>query len=105
MHRQSVIAFMKHRECLVSSPVKHQAVVDLVNTVFVLKCLIGQQFTDKKGIKHWLVVSKMVKSIFGHEPSKGVNPNKAVAIASIQGGVLADNVTNILLLDVTPLSQ
>lgn len=46
-----------------------------------------------------------VKSIFGREPSKGVNPDEAVAIgASIQGGVLAGHVTDILLLDVTPLS-
>lgn len=50
-------------------------------------------------------VSDTVKSIFGREPSKGVNPDEAVAIgASIQGGVLAGNVTDILLLDVTPLS-
>ncbi|KAG1760106.1 heat shock protein [Suillus occidentalis] len=49
-------------------------------------------------------VSDTVKSIFGREPSKGVNPDEAVAIgASIQGGVLAGNVTDILLLDVTPL--
>ncbi|KAI0645221.1 heat shock protein [Trametes meyenii] len=46
-----------------------------------------------------------VKSVFGREPSKGVNPDEAVAIgAAIQGGVLAGNVTDILLLDVTPLS-
>ncbi|EPQ55171.1 heat shock protein 70 [Gloeophyllum trabeum ATCC 11539] len=46
-----------------------------------------------------------VKSVFGREPNKGVNPDEAVAIgASIQGGVLAGNVTDILLLDVTPLS-
>ncbi|KZT74017.1 heat shock protein 70 [Daedalea quercina L-15889] len=46
-----------------------------------------------------------VKTIFGRDPSKGVNPDEAVAIgASIQGGVLAGNVTDILLLDVTPLS-
>ncbi|KAF8963663.1 heat shock protein 70 family [Flammula alnicola] len=50
-------------------------------------------------------VADTVKSIFGREPSKGVNPDEAVAIgASIQGGVLAGNVTDILLLDVTPLS-
>lgn len=50
-------------------------------------------------------VAETVKSIFGREPSKGVNPDEAVAIgASIQGGVLAGNVTDILLLDVTPLS-
>lgn len=50
-------------------------------------------------------VVETVKSIFGREPSKGVNPDEAVAIgASIQAGVLAGNVTDILLLDVTPLS-
>jgi len=50
-------------------------------------------------------VNETVKNIFGREPSKGVNPDEAVAIgASIQGGVLAGNVTDILLLDVTPLS-
>ena len=50
-------------------------------------------------------VAETVKGIFGREPSKGVNPDEAVAIgASIQGGVLAGNVTDILLLDVTPLS-
>ncbi|CAL1711403.1 unnamed protein product [Somion occarium] len=47
-----------------------------------------------------------VKSVFGREPSKGVNPDEAVAIgAAIQGGVLAGHVTDILLLDVTPLSM
>ena len=50
-------------------------------------------------------VVETVKTVFGREPSKGVNPDEAVAIgASIQGGVLAGNVTDILLLDVTPLS-
>ena len=50
-------------------------------------------------------VVERVKSVFGREPSKGVNPDEAVAIsASIQGGVLVGNVTDILLLDVTPLS-
>jgi molecular chaperone DnaK len=49
-------------------------------------------------------VAETVKSIFGRVPSKGINPDEAVAIgASIQGGVLAGNVTDILLLDITPL--
>lgn len=50
-------------------------------------------------------VIETVKQVFGRDASKGVNPDEAVAIgASIQGGVLAGNVTDILLLDVTPLS-
>ncbi|KAG5357936.1 Heat shock protein SSC1 [Yarrowia sp. B02] len=50
-------------------------------------------------------VIETVKSIFGKEPNKSVNPDEAVAIgASIQGAVLAGEVTDVLLLDVTPLS-
>ncbi|CAG8665467.1 6003_t:CDS:10, partial [Funneliformis mosseae] len=50
-------------------------------------------------------VIETVKALFGREPSKSVNPDEAVAIgAAIQGGVLAGEVTDILLLDVTPLS-
>ena len=48
---------------------------------------------------------QIVKDIFGKEPHRGVNPDEVVAIgAAIQGGVLAGDVTDILLLDVTPLS-
>lgn len=57
------------------------------------------------GMSRMPKVIETVKSVFGRDPSKGVNPDEAVAIgASIQGGVLAGNVTDILLLDVTPLS-
>ncbi|KAF2164030.1 hypothetical protein M409DRAFT_57126 [Zasmidium cellare ATCC 36951] len=50
-------------------------------------------------------VIESVKSIFGRDPAKSVNPDEAVAIgAAIQGGVLAGEVTDLLLLDVTPLS-
>jgi molecular chaperone DnaK len=50
-------------------------------------------------------VSESVKSIFGREPAKSVNPDEAVAIgAAIQGAVLAGEVKDLLLLDVTPLS-
>jgi len=50
------------------------------------------------------VVAK-VKEIFGKDPMKGVNPDEVVAIgAAIQGGVLAGDVKDVLLLDVTPLS-
>ena len=51
------------------------------------------------------MVQQAVKNIFGKEPRKDVNPDEAVAIgASIQGGVLSGDVTDVLLLDVTPLS-
>jgi molecular chaperone DnaK len=50
-------------------------------------------------------VQELVKQIFGKEPHKGVNPDEVVAIgAAIQGGVLAGDVHDVLLLDVTPLS-
>jgi len=50
-------------------------------------------------------VQQLVKDIFGREGHKGVNPDEVVAIgAAIQGGVLAGDVTDVLLLDVTPLS-
>jgi molecular chaperone DnaK len=50
-------------------------------------------------------VQELVKNFFGKEPSKSVNPDEVVAIgAAIQGGVLAGEVTDVLLLDVTPLS-
>ncbi len=50
-------------------------------------------------------VQEIVKSIFGKEGSRAVNPDEAVAIgAAVQGGVLAGDVKDVLLLDVTPLS-
>jgi molecular chaperone DnaK len=50
-------------------------------------------------------VQEIVKGFFGKEPHKGVNPDEVVAIgAAIQGGVLAGEVKDVLLLDVTPLS-
>jgi len=50
-------------------------------------------------------IQDTVKSFFGKEPHKGVNPDEVVAIgAAIQGGVLAGDVKDVLLLDVTPLS-
>ncbi len=50
-------------------------------------------------------IQDAVKRFFGKEPSKGVNPDEVVALgAAIQGGVLAGDVKDVLLLDVTPLS-
>ena len=50
-------------------------------------------------------VQELVKKIFSKDPHKGVNPDEVVAVgAAIQGGVLAGDVKDVLLLDVTPLS-
>ena len=50
-------------------------------------------------------IQEKVKEIFGKEPNKSVNPDEVVALgAAIQGGVLAGDVDDVLLLDVTPLS-
>jgi molecular chaperone DnaK len=50
-------------------------------------------------------VQQIVKEIFGKEPNKSVNPDEVVALgAALQGGILAGDVTDVLLLDVTPLS-
>lgn len=50
-------------------------------------------------------VQKIVEDIFKKQPSKGVNPDEVVAVgAAVQGGVLAGDVKDVLLLDVTPLS-
>ena len=50
-------------------------------------------------------VQQLVKEYFGKEPHKGVNPDEVVAVgAAIQGGVLAGDVKDVVLLDVTPLS-
>jgi len=51
------------------------------------------------------LVQQKVEEFFGKEPHKGVNPDEVVALgAAIQGGILAGDVTDVLLLDVTPLS-
>ena len=50
-------------------------------------------------------IQEIVKNFFGKEPNKSVNPDEVVAVgAAIQGGVLAGDVKDVLLLDVTPLS-
>merc|ERR1712126_28471 len=57
------------------------------------------------GMSRMPKVQETVKEIFGKVPSKAVNPDEAVALgAAIQGGVLSGDVTDVLLLDVTPLS-
>lgn len=57
------------------------------------------------GMTRMPAVEKKVKEVFGKEPHKGVNPDEVVAVgAAIQGGVLAGDVKDILLLDVVPLT-
>ena len=57
------------------------------------------------GMTRMPAVADKVKELFGKEPHKGVNPDEVVAVgAAIQAGVLQGEVTDILLLDVTPLS-
>ncbi len=57
------------------------------------------------GMTRMPAVQEMVKSLFGKEPHRGVNPDEVVAIgAAIQAGVLGGEVKDVLLLDVTPLS-
>lgn len=57
------------------------------------------------GMTRMPAITKLVKEFFGKEPHKGVNPDEVVAIgAAIQGAVLAGEVKDVVLLDVTPLS-
>jgi len=57
------------------------------------------------GMTRMPAVQEKVKTIFGQDPMKGVNPDEVVAVgAAIQGGVLQGDVKDVLLLDVTPLS-
>ena len=57
------------------------------------------------GMTRMPIVVEKVKELFGKDPLKGVNPDEVVAMgAAIQGGVLAGDVKDVLLLDVTPLS-
>jgi len=57
------------------------------------------------GMSRMPKVQATVQSVFGRQPSKGVNPDEVVAMgAAIQGGVLKGDVKDVLLLDVTPLS-
>lgn len=57
------------------------------------------------GMTRMPIIQEIVKKFFGKEPHKGINPDEVVALgAAIQGGVLAGDVKDVLLLDVTPLS-
>eukprot|EP00121_Abeoforma_whisleri_P011563 Awhi_evm1s10668 len=78
------------KKCIKDAEVKQSEINDVI--------LVG-------GMSRMPKVITTVKELFGREPSKGVNPDEAVAMgAAIQGGVLAGDVSDVLLLDVTPLS-
>ncbi len=105
----------KHLDLTLSRAKLEQLVDDLVNRV-VGPC--KEALEDAKlsaseidevilvgGMTRMPKVQDVVKELFGREPHKGVNPDEVVAIgAAIQGGVLAGDVKDVLLLDVTPLS-
>ena len=72
--------------------------------ISILIAIISENLDFHK-INFLLNSMQIVKDFFGKEPNKSVNPDEVVAIgASIQGGVLAGDVKDVLLLDVTPLS-
>lgn len=90
-------------------------VADLVKrTVAPCQKALSDAEVNKSDIGEVLLVGGMtrmpkvqttVQDIFGRQPSRSVNPDEAVAVgAAVQGGVLAGDVTDVLLLDVTPLS-
>ncbi len=92
-----------------------ELVDDLIKkTIEPCKAALKDAKLDTKDIKEVILVGGMtrmpkvqqaVKDFFGKEPNKSVNPDEAVALgAAIQGGIIAGDVKDILLLDVTPLT-
>ncbi|MDK2899324.1 MAG: molecular chaperone DnaK [Patescibacteria group bacterium] len=105
----------KHFEYTLTRSKLEDLVKDLVDGVEapVVKAIKDAGLTAKDineivlvgGMTRMPAVVEKVKAIFGKEPLKGVNPDEVVAVgAAIQGGVLAGDVKDVLLLDVTPLS-
>ena len=105
----------KHFEHKLSRSKLESLVADLIDKTAVPceKALKDAKLTAKDidavvlvgGMTRMPAVVKKVKDIFGKDPMQGVNPDEVVAVgAAIQGGVLAGDVKDVLLLDVTPLS-
>ena len=105
----------KHMNLKLSRSKFESLVADLIKrTIDPCRKAISDAEVQKSEIQEVLLVGGMtrmpkvqetVQEIFGRAPSKAVNPDEAVAVgAAVQGGVLSGNVTEILLLDVTPLS-
>ena len=105
----------KHLNVSLTRAKLEQLVADLVERCRgpVLKALEDAGLTAKQidevvlvgGATRMPRVQELVKEIFGKEPHRGVNPDEVVAVgAAIQGAVLAGDVRDVVLLDVTPLS-
>ena len=105
----------KHFEYTLTRSKLEELVKDLIDRLAnpVEKALKDAKLTAKDidsivlvgGMTRMPAVIEKVKQIFGKEPMQGVNPDEVVAIgAAVQGGVLAGDVKDVLLLDVTPLS-
>src|SRR6187401_3466032 len=105
----------KHLQVKLTRARLEQLVGDLLErTMAPVKQALADAGVDPKKIDEVVLVGgstrmpkvqQLVREFFGKEPHKGVNPDEVVAIgAAVQGGVLAGEVKDVLLLDVTPLS-
>src|ERR1700694_2110067 len=105
----------KHLNMSLTRAKFEQLIGDIVQkTMGPLKQALSDAGVDPKDIDEVVLVGgstripmvqKLVQDFFGKEPHKGVNPDEVVAVgAAVQGGVLAGDVKDVLLLDVTPLS-
>ena len=105
----------KHLQMTLTRAKLESLVEDLINgTLIPCKAALKDAGVDAKNVDDVVLVGGMtrmpkvqevVKSFFGKDPHKGVNPDEVVAMgAAIQGGILRGDVKDVLLLDVTPLS-
>ena len=105
----------KHLQVKLTRAKLEQLVDDLLQrTMAPVKQALADAGVDPKKIDEVVLVGgstrmprvqQLVREFFGREPHKGVNPDEVVAVgAAVQGGVLAGDVKDVLLLDVTPLS-
>src|ERR1700752_823992 len=105
----------KHLQIKLSRARLEQLVDDLLQrTMTPVRQALADAGVDPKAIDEVVLVGgstrmpkvqQLVREFFGKEPHRGVNPDEVVAIgAAVQGGVLAGEVKDVLLLDVTPLS-
>ena len=126
----SVVGFTPKGERVVGQPARNQMITNPENTVYSIKRFMIDDLLERSktpctkaladagltaaqvdevilvgGSTRIPKVQTIVRDLFGKEPSKGVNPDEAVAVgAAIQGGILGGEVKDVLLLDVTPLS-